>query len=118
MGSTWTVEAEGPNCPLCGHEVEHHDGEACSVEVGYDHLNGFHECGCPAAAPASDVVWSVRYTDPDPANNVAPDGRHLSGRLGPYFGEVQARQQATKLRNKGCIVHGVDSGEVSWRPEW
>ncbi len=50
--SLWTVEAEGDDCPLCFHGPESHDGEACSVEEGYDHLNGSHECGCPMTAPA------------------------------------------------------------------
>lgn len=40
------------DCPLCFHPAETHDGEACSVEEDYDHINGFHECGCPLTAPS------------------------------------------------------------------
>lgn len=32
-------------CPKCAHP--HHIDTDCGVEVGYDHLNGTHECGCP-----------------------------------------------------------------------
>lgn len=31
-------------CPGCGHAL--HPSEECEVVVGYDHLNGDHECGC------------------------------------------------------------------------
>lgn len=53
-GRVWTVQAnEGSDdCPLCFHAPDRHDGESCGVEVGYDHLNGSHECGCPLTAPA------------------------------------------------------------------
>lgn len=36
-------------CPSCGHP-EHADS-ACEVVVGYDHLNGDHDCGCDDPDP-------------------------------------------------------------------
>jgi len=32
-------------CLWCGHPP--HDGEECGAVIGYDHLNGDHECACP-----------------------------------------------------------------------
>lgn len=52
---------------------------------------------------SSSRIFCVRYT---------ADGQDC--RLGPYFGEVEAKQQATRLRNKGIAVHGIDSGTVEW----
>lgn len=41
-------------CDLCGHAL-HGDSE-CGEAVGYDHLNGDHECGCPGV-PDPERVW-------------------------------------------------------------
>lgn len=38
------------NCVLCGHAV--HGVTDCDEPIGYDHLNGDHECACPGVAPA------------------------------------------------------------------
>lgn len=35
-------------CPRCEHPA--HDPNDCDATVGYDHLNGDHECGCPGRA--------------------------------------------------------------------
>jgi hypothetical protein len=32
------------DCPMCDHA--NHRQDECEVVVGYDHLNGNHECGC------------------------------------------------------------------------
>jgi hypothetical protein len=32
-------------CEMCQHAA--HSGGDCEVIVGYDHMNGDHECGCP-----------------------------------------------------------------------
>ena len=34
-------------CDMCQHSP-HGDGE-CPESVGYDHMNGDHECGCPGS---------------------------------------------------------------------
>lgn len=34
-------------CDLCDHP--RHEGSECGEVVGYDHLNGDHECGCPGS---------------------------------------------------------------------
>jgi hypothetical protein len=38
-------ETQSESCSQCGHPP-HTEGE-CDAVVGYDHLNGDHECGCP-----------------------------------------------------------------------
>ncbi len=56
----------------------------------------------------ADRVWSVRISWQD------PDGE---GRLGPYFSLQSARNQASRARGKGAIVHGIDVATVEWRLE-
>lgn len=35
-------------CPVCGHApTDHREGFGCMKSIGYDHMNGFHECECP-----------------------------------------------------------------------
>jgi len=34
-------------CPECNHPA--HADDECVAIVGYDHLNGDHECGCPGS---------------------------------------------------------------------
>jgi hypothetical protein len=50
---------DGDKCPVCHHAAEQHDAlNGCSQQEDYDHLNGFHECGCPlraAIAKGEDV---------------------------------------------------------------
>jgi hypothetical protein len=51
---------KGRACDLCGHAK--HDDAECGEVVGYDHLNGDHECGCPG----SEVPFTVEIDeDPD-----------------------------------------------------
>lgn len=35
---------------MCGHES--HGDSDCPEQTGYDHINGFHECGCPGPLQA------------------------------------------------------------------
>lgn len=57
--------------------------------------------------PERSLVYSVPVTYPD----------GTEGRLGPYFGRVEAQSQATRAHNKGAVVRGLDSGWVDWRPD-
>lgn len=41
------VEPDLSACDMCGHRP--HDAAPCEAQAGYDHLNGFHECGCPGS---------------------------------------------------------------------
>lgn len=45
-------------CPWCEHST-HGSGE-CDADTGYDHLNGFHECGCEGI-PAQVKVWLAEH---------------------------------------------------------
>lgn len=45
MSQSWVTLA--PSCDMCGHDL-HHDTD-CGESTGYDHINGFHECGCPGS---------------------------------------------------------------------
>lgn len=42
------------DCELCEHK--HPVGEACQTIVGYDHLNGDHECGCTGPLRVIDLI--------------------------------------------------------------
>lgn len=47
-------------CDMCGHPS--HGNTECDVETGYDHLNGFHECGCPGSlATQLADAWDEGY---------------------------------------------------------
>lgn len=54
-------------CGGCGH-APHHDTE-CDAEVGYDHLNGSHECGCEGVTVTE---WFVRYAPEGPLTERPP----------------------------------------------
>ena len=41
MGHSAEIDA---GCVRCGHAP--HDDAECGVGIGYDHINGFHECEC------------------------------------------------------------------------
>jgi hypothetical protein len=43
---------EDGNCPVCSHRPASHGGEGCDERIGYSHINGDEECGCPLR-PAS-----------------------------------------------------------------
>lgn len=40
------LEPDG-TCPLCKHSGIVHTSDGCAHHVGYNHLAGFEECGCP-----------------------------------------------------------------------
>lgn len=50
MSAAWTVAAEDDRCPLCLHRPDRHQ-DGCVVNVGYGHMTGPEECGCPAMPP-------------------------------------------------------------------
>lgn len=39
------TELDEAPCPLCSHSL--HEPDDCEAQVGYDHINGDHYCGCP-----------------------------------------------------------------------
>lgn len=42
------------NCKRCGHPE--HERDECGVAIGYDHMNGDHECVCPGPATAISLI--------------------------------------------------------------
>lgn len=68
-------------CPLCKH-AEHGDGE-CDKQVGYDHLSGDHECGCPGvmglfrddtSIRTSSIALHLQECETARMEKIAPDG--------------------------------------------
>ena len=47
-------------CSRCKHNA--HDSTECDHIVGYDHLNGDHECGCTGPMRAPDLATLVGVT--------------------------------------------------------
>lgn len=45
------------DCGICKHT--HVD--VCEESVGYDHLNGFHECGCPGLDTLLFDAWEEGF---------------------------------------------------------
>lgn len=41
-------------CGLCDHGF--HGSDSCEYVVGYDHLNGDHECGCPGYTAVTELA--------------------------------------------------------------
>lgn len=45
------------DCKVCGHPE--HPSDGCPTTVGYDHLNGDHECPCSGPVTAIDLIQQL-----------------------------------------------------------
>lgn len=69
LAAGWTRGAFGGSstCHACEHPA--HGDTDCGVSVGYDHINGHHECGCSPDASddvieqACKVMWDAECSD-------------------------------------------------------
>lgn len=99
------------NCRLCKHEI--HNGE-CEEHTDYDHINGFHECGCPGRTGFLGI-W---------------DSAKVSGENGELTSHVHyLNRNPDTGRYEGVVQHGWWVDPHSWslgisvscdpsRPSW
>lgn len=57
VAAALAAQERGRTCADCGHPW--HSDTDCGEVVGYDHLNGDHECGCPGRRGGADATTAA-----------------------------------------------------------
>ena len=83
-------------CGACGHAF-HHDDE-CEEVIGYDHLNGPHECGCPGLDNVlADALARADAAEAKVARVEALCNEGPGSPLDPAYGYVSLRRLRAAL---------------------